>query len=173
MLRSLPLLRPSRPHSTDQSQLNGSRTASPAPPSTTTANVNALSTLNPAYADDRTTRLTERSISAGGQPRGRSLTKPLSGLSGLSLGANGHTTGATTPSPAPAPTSNAAVQPGKVSPPGGSGTATPVHGERATIDAISLRLNEMVNKSLLGVDMKQMKGVKKNNGWATGEAVVK
>ncbi|WVQ86230.1 hypothetical protein IAT38_008398 [Cryptococcus sp. DSM 104549] len=41
------------------------------------------------------------------------------------------------------------------------------------MDVIGLRLNEMVNKAIAGVDIKAKKGLKKGNGWAVGESVVK
>jgi hypothetical protein len=171
-LRALPLLRPSRSNSTDPT----SRTASPAPPSTTPAV--ALSTLNPAYPqDEKSVNLAERSISAGGHPRSKSLPRPLAGLAGFSLAPS---SGGTPPSTA-VPTGNgniAAPNGVKISPPG-SRSVTPLPGatghssEGATIDAIGLRLNEVVNRCLLGVDSKSMKGVRKGAGWGLGEAVVK
>jgi hypothetical protein len=181
-LRALPLLRPSRSSSTDPTQPPGSRTASPAPPSTTTATANGLSTLNPAYAqDDRTSRLNERSVSAGGHPRSKSLTRPLAGLAGLSLGGqstNGN--GTATPVPSVPATANPMLNGKTGTSPPTSRSATPLPAvapahpsEGATIDAIGLRLNEIVNRCLLGVDPKALKGIRKGAGWGLGEAVVK
>ena len=176
-LRSLPLLRPSRSNSTDPT-IHGSRTASPAPPSTTPAI--ALSTLNPAYAqDEKLVQVSERSISAGGHPRSKSLPRPLAGLAGLNLGPGGGHTPPPTAVPAPNGTVPApnGVKSG-ISPPGSrSVTPLPVTSahpsEGATIYAIGLRLNEIVNRCLLGVDSKSMKGVRNGAGWGLGEAVVK
>ena len=77
----------------------------------------------------------------------------------------------------PAPNGKASGHTG-ISPPGSrSITPLPVASahpsEGATIDAIGLRLNEVVNRCLLGVDSKSLKGVRKGAGWGLGEAVVK
>ncbi len=54
-----------------------------------------------------------------------------------------------------------------------AGTVGSGSGEGAHIDAIGLRLNELVNKACLGVDFKLRKGMRRGVGWSLGEGVVK
>ncbi|WVR04490.1 hypothetical protein IAU60_001494 [Kwoniella sp. DSM 27419] len=163
-LRTLPILnRPSRP-------------SSPAPPAVQSATANGT-TAGPAPNID-------------GKPRSRSLSRQVADkVSSLQLSTNGH-------GHMPPPVSVVPSQPlggiKKGSSPPGSRPATPRMapspgpGVPATLgfqpdtspqagymDAIGLRLNEVVNKACAGVDYKAKKGFKKGNGWSVGESVAK
>ncbi|KAJ9096106.1 hypothetical protein QFC19_007332 [Naganishia cerealis] len=177
--KALPLMRPSR-------------SSSPAPPVTTTANGDSHPvTLNGTAFGNA---LPKVSRSASGPPRSRSIARPLGGLSLAKEGAlTPHHTG-----PAGLPAHHG-VAPGisvngvpngfktGTSPPG-TRSSTPAMPPSASmgnlgvdnstaaggvIDAIGLRLSEQVNKTCFGVDLKTRKGFKKGTGWTLGEAVVK
>lgn len=158
-LRTLPLLRPSR-------------SASPAP---TTSDVQAQAT--PSMPPPVTA-----SVSQGG--RSRSVSRPLGGIQ--LLAGNGASTANTASAPSSKANSPPTSRPGVARtgsvvpmPVVGNGHANGAPGSGGVepqggfIDAISLRLNEQVNKTCLGVDFKARKGVKKGLGWSLGEAVVK
>lgn len=175
-LKALPLMRPSR-------------SSSPAPPVTTTNGDPQPTSFTGLPAGNA---LPGAARSSSLQPRSRSITRPLGGLSltkdapltphhtgpaGTStsvpsgLAVNGHVNGKTGTSPPGTRPSTPGLAPSaSMSNLGNADNGAAVGG---VIDAIGLRLNEQVNKSCLGVDSQGRKGFKKGAGWAVGQAIVK